>query len=175
LSLDGYNNILIKKSSFVKIDPKAFQPAMKFVALSAFLASAVAQAPPQSQGDIPGGRLAKCFFADTFGTGESLSKTGVATFNVVAGAEVRCFTGCKSGGEFTTAYQLGSTAPVAGSEPGSTEDNEFCESTDKWIADQDYTELRWSISTTEPYSWLSITCFWYALRTQAQASGIMLH
>jgi hypothetical protein len=134
---------------------------MKFAALSALLCSAVVRAQPETQSDIPGGKLAKCFFADTFGAGESVSKSGVATFNVVAGAEVRCYTGCLSGGEFTTAYQLGSTTPVAGNEPGSTENNQFCESTDKWIADKDYTELAWSISTTEAYELLSITCFWY--------------
>lgn len=134
---------------------------MKIAALSVSLLIS-ALAPAQAQ-DGPGeGRLAGCFFAKTFGSGTNLAVSGVETFKVVAGAEVRCFTGCYSGGEFTTSYNLGgaTSATGVGDSDGATEENDHCESTSKFIADADYTELGWSLTTSADYKAMSLTCFW---------------
>ena len=125
---------------------------MKFVALSTVLlpAIAVAQAP-----DLPTGRFRKCFFAKTFEKGSDLSESGTEDFIAVAGAEVRCYTGCASGGAFTTTYDIDGVVKDSASE-----ENEWCESTSKFTIDADITSLGWNIEMPNAYLGVALTCFW---------------
>ena len=134
---------------------------MKISILSALLLPVVVARAAKEDG--PSARLAGCFFTKTFETGATLDAKGVANFKVVQGAEVRCYTACLSGGEFTTAYNFGSEPNGIDDEDSATENNQFCESTSKFTADADQTELGWSIKTDDDYTALALTCFWYVL------------
>lgn len=127
---------------------------MKFFPLAVLLLPAVALA----QG--PTARLQGCFFAKTFEKGSDLSQSGVEDFKAVAGAEVRCFTGCASGGAFTTTYNIDGAVQDSGNTDGSSEENEWCESTTKFTVDADISSLGWKIEMPNAYLAVALTCFW---------------
>ena len=126
---------------------------MKFIALFAVALPTVAHAQATP-------RLAGCFFAKTFKAGSDLSESGVEDFKAVAGAEIRCFTGCVDGGAFTTAYNVDGAVGDSANEGEVSEDNQFCESTEKFTVDADTATLGWTIDMPGEYTAVALTCFW---------------
>ena len=108
--------------------------------------------------DAPAGRIRGCYFVKYLGSGSDLSASGVADFTVAAGGEVTCHTACKRGAETTVAYNFGGATSSGGNTDGETDED--CTMTTRFTADEDQTQLGWSVTTPLEYHRMVLACYW---------------